>query len=160
LVCIGLLIYFIYQEFKKRNKRRFIQLKKEQEYPIVFTREELTKKVISKSRFSASMLSNNFTNIRTGKNINTNEYSGFIIFGNTDELNLYHCNHGDLIFVKNSFTEKDIIGEFVVINKNGDYILKKVKSIKKNKEILLENKEKIDLINIIGPVEFNFNIKL
>lgn len=158
LLGFGLFIKKLIQEVKKRNKRRFIQLKKEQEYPIVFTRENLTEKIKTKTRFSASMINNKFTNIRTGELIDINEYTGFIIFGNTEELNLCHGNHGDLIFVKNNYIYKDLIGEYVVISKNGNYILKKVKSIKKEKA-LLDDKLHTDLTSIIGPVEFNFNIK-
>lgn len=160
LIGFGFFGGIILTEFKKQKRRRFVQLKREQEYPIVFTKKKLFNKIKTKTRFSASMIDNNFTNIKTGELINTQNYTGFIIFGNTTNLNICYGNHGDLIFVKKQFKEKDLKGEYVVVSKENNYVLGKVKSVIKNKQALLDNRELIDITSIVGPVEFDFNIKL
>ena len=151
------IIYLAIREFKKITKRRFIQLKKEQEYPIVFTREDLSSKVKGRTRFSASMTENTFTNVRTGGKIDITNYIGFVIFGNTNELNIFHGNHGDLIFVKKHYRRKELLNEFVVVCKNQDYFIQRVRVIKKE-YITLDGGEVIDVKSIIGPIEFDFNI--
>lgn len=155
-ILIGL-CYTITTEFKNYKRKRFIQLRKEQEYPIAFIDEKCTYKIKTRTRFSASMINNTFTNINTGEKINTDEYCGFVIFGNTMRLNLFHGDHGDLIFVKKRYSNKDLIRNIVVYQKNNNYLIGKVNSIKKDK-VTLDTKEVIDLLTIIGPVDFDFNI--
>ena len=159
LISTLMFIYYLVQESIKRYRRRYIQLKKEHKYPIVFVKESNTKIIKSRTRSSASMTLNNFTNKKTGELINTENYLGFIIFGNTEELNLFHGSHGDLIFVRKQYTPKELSNNLIIVCKDNNYLIKKVKTVKDN-YVISNNKEKIDFKSVVGPIDFDFTIKL
>lgn len=160
LICFAL-IYIGLQEYKKIKRRTYINLKKEQEYPLVFTKSRIKNHRLT--GHSASIDLNNFTD-SDGKRLGSKDYRGFIVYGNGyNDVGIYH---DDLVFMKNSVDLMDIKHyDFIILRDNDEsYVIRQfLRYIGSGVEVLNCNEE-TELFDsterIVGKVDYDFEIKL
>ena len=161
---IGFLVLFVvciweaWKEWKKYRRKKLITLKKEQEYPLIFT-----KKYTPGHRtvgHSASMTLNNFTGI-DGEKLNPEKYLGLIVCGTGFD----YCGmfHGDLVFVRKETEPGELKPmRFIAIQEDNHYLLRQLYNIENGVAKIMDGNGDYDTVicnKIIGIVEYDFYIK-
>lgn len=158
LLIVLVLVKEIIKEWKTIKKKKHISLRKEQEYPLAFSRFQTP--LHRTTGHSASMTLNKFTG-SNGKLLNPEEYIGMIVCGsNFDGYGLFH---GDLIFVKKNTTKDDLRPiKFIVVEKDGCYLIRQLYELTNSIAKIIDGAGDFDTIEedkIVGIVEYDFNIK-